>query len=139
MRSVIVHLIETTEAEVSAFLETRYPTQAGPPWVALSNNEQCLYINFYTHLLEEAGPDELSELERRLGLMPSISVIADISGRHSGDLEVEAFITVMLTKFSGVAGDDYTARFWTLDEIISAGDVQNGQRFFDYRWRSRLH
>ncbi|ESQ76129.1 hypothetical protein ABAC402_06680 [Asticcacaulis sp. AC402] len=45
----------------------------------------------------------------------------------------------MLTKFSGVAEDDYTARYWTLDEIISAGDIQNGQRFFDYRWRSRLH
>ncbi|ESQ76128.1 hypothetical protein [Asticcacaulis sp. AC402] len=77
MRSVIVHLIETTEAEVSAFLETQYPTQAGPPWVALSNNDPCLYFNFYTYLLEEAGPDKLSELERRLGLMPSIRAQSD--------------------------------------------------------------
>jgi len=44
MRSVTVHLRDATEAEVAAFLQEKYPTEVGPPWIEPVGDDPCLYI-----------------------------------------------------------------------------------------------
>ena len=60
-----------------------------------------------------------------------VSVAADVSGRHGGDEEVHLFVCALFGAFSGVAQDDYSEHFWSLEEIQQNTTVQ-GLRFFDY-------
>ncbi len=70
-------------------------------------------------------------LDRALGRRPELSVVADVSGRVPGDVEVRAFVECLLTRFQGVADDEFAEHCWTLSEIRSGAKVQ-GHHFFDY-------
>ena len=131
MRSVFVFLRDTTEAEVASFLEHAYPNPKGPPWLSSVGAEPSLYIDFYHDGPRECEPEEWSDLVASLGGGPIVGVTADVSGRRPGDEEVYEFITKILTRFSGVANDDYTTHLWTLTELQTGHRVE-GHVFFDH-------
>jgi len=98
-----------------------------------------LYLSFYDDLWAEAEPADLESLTVSLGMMPTVSVMADVSGRVPGDVEVREFAAFMLSEFRGVAWDDYTCHCWTLSEIQSDAKA-DGHTFFDYDgWYHDIH
>ena len=131
MRSVIVHLRDTTEQEVAGFLQRTYPFQQGPPWIAHVAGDACLYIDFYRDGPSEHEPKEWAGILASFGGEPSVSVGADVSGRHPGDEQVRDFVGALLGRFGGAAQDDYTNHLWSLEEIVTGHHVQ-GHAFFDY-------
>ena len=93
--------------------------------------EPYLYIDFYTDGLREFEPEDWAALVRTLGGEPAISLIVDVSGRHSGDRELKEFVSAVLSKFDGFTQDEYTNHCRTLREIVS-GHQEEGPPFFDY-------
>jgi hypothetical protein len=107
-----------------------YPEQCGT-WVESIASDPCLYINIYRH-----GPAEDPDWATRfdgVGGFPAVSVSADISGRHNGWPQVEAFITLLLVNFRGLAQDDDSYRLWSLSAV--RGDLPTGQTRFGEYWR----
>lgn len=141
MDSIILHLIDTSEEEVASFLRDTYHThqfQKGPEWIDEIDGDPCLYISFYYDMYNEYDPEAISEITSFFGRGPSVQVIADISGRHRGMREHD-FARKLLTRFRGVAQDEYTYHLWTLDEINS-GYVVEGHTFDDHMgWYVELH
>jgi len=131
MRTVLVHLRNTNQEDVAQFLEATYPRQGGPIWIVEVRGDPCLFIDFYRDAESEFEPDDFAQLGRFFGGAPSVSIAADVSGRHGGEEQVRAFVSTMLNRFDGRAQDDYTAHFWTLDEIRAGHRVQRHE-FFDY-------
>jgi hypothetical protein len=141
MRTVIVHLRNATEEQVEQFLSNTYPAQEGPPWVCFVEGDACLYIDVYRHLAIEFEPERVAALHSALGCAPSVSVSADVSGRHAGDEQVGDFVFKLLSAFEGLAGDEYTEGFWTLDDIKSdrrkpstLKGRPDGHTFFDHSY-----
>jgi hypothetical protein len=131
MRSVVVHLRDTTESEVAAFLQQAYPSQQGPTWIAQASGDACLYIDFHPCSPSATPPEEWQAIVREFGGAPAVSVIADVSGRHPGGDQVREFVTRLLARFSGAATDDYSKHMWSLHEITSGHRAEN-HPFFDY-------
>ena len=131
MRSVFIHLRETTEGEVAIFLQRIYTFQTGPPWVLTLNGDPCLWIDFYRDASREFEPKDWARLVKALGCEPVVSLVVEVSGRHPGDDQVRSVIATTLGEFQGVAQDDFTTRFWTAEEVLS-GYRENGHLFFDY-------
>jgi hypothetical protein len=130
MRTVLVFLRSTTEAAVTAYLDTTYPVQR-EPWVIFVKGDACLYIELYRDGPRENEPKEWADIMTHFGGEPAVAVIADISGRHPGDQQVNEFITGLLTEFSGAAKDEYTLHLWSLAELREGHRIQ-GHPFFDY-------
>src|SRR5258705_9640010 len=119
MRSVQVHLIRARQDDVRAVLSAFARHQAPDQWLyPLGSENPTLYIEFFTDFSCYES-DDLAILERALGRLPEVSVIADVSGRVPGDLEVRAFVEFLLTRFEGVADDEFADHCWTLAEILS--------------------
>jgi hypothetical protein len=129
VRSVVVHLRDTNENDVTELLRLTYPPHVGPRWIADIGGDACLYITFYRDGPLEAG--DWKRLVEAFGGEPSISIIADVSGRHPGSEQVRHFVTSLLGRFSGAAQDDYSPHLWSIDEIVSGHRV-HGHPFFDY-------
>jgi len=129
LRSIFVHLWGTSESEVSAWLGRHYT--CGPArWLLERDGNPYLYIEFYRD-----GPFEDEEWFTRFsdwGSPPAVSVIANISGRHDGWPEPQAFVTCVLGKFNGVATDDGWLRCWSGFEVQADSRVDG--RPFGY-WR----
>jgi hypothetical protein len=125
-------LRSTTEDRVAQFLQRIYPAQEGPPWVCDIAGEPYLYIDFYRDGPIEMEPENWASLVNALGGDPVVSVVADVSGRNPGDVQVRSFIEAMLGQFEGLAQDDYTCHCWTAEEVRS-GCTVHGHAFFDYR------
>jgi hypothetical protein len=132
MRSVFIHLATTTETEVAAFLDSAFTQQAGRQWISAIDGDACLYIDFYRDHAAESEPDDHAALLRVFGGRAPVSVIADVSGRWPGDDQVRELVRRLLERFAGFAQDDYSARLWSLEEVLSHADV-DGHPFFDYR------
>ncbi len=71
------------------------------------------------------------EIDSVLCKKPDVSLVADVSGRHSGEAEVLYFVRACLSKFTAVAQDEYTNHAWTLQEI-QTGYRHLGHAYFDY-------
>jgi hypothetical protein len=141
MDSVVVHLRDATEKQVTDFLGCAYPFQQGPPWIFEQSGDACLYINVYSEARQEYEPQVWAGVVAALGAEPTVSVIADVSGRHKGEGQERVFVRTMLSQFRGVALDEYTDYCWTLEDIISGKRIK-GHSFFDapgwwYSERSR--
>ena len=133
MRTVLIHLADATQTVVEAALTQSYPGQADP-WIAYESDDPVLYIRVGSSQ-NELEPDELHRLRTTLGERVT-TVSADVSGRHAGDLAVRSLVSDLLTRFRGLAQDDYTSHFWTLREIQASTTVE-GHPFFDYAgWHS---
>lgn len=130
MRSVFVFLRDTTETAVKSYLDSEYPEQR-EPWVEFISGDPCLYINLYYVNPLEFEPSDWSEFIRQFGGEPTVGLMADVSGRHPGDHQVNEFVSGLLSHFSGAAMDDYTFHLWSIDEL-RAGQKFNGHPFFDY-------
>jgi hypothetical protein len=132
VRGVVVHLRDTNEVEVAAFLQRTYPYQQGPPWVCEVDGDDYLRIDFYRDGPREVEPEDWASLTKALGGRPAVSIVVEVSGRHPGDDQVRFFVAAMLGEFQGLAQDDYTKYFWTGEEVLSGHRVR-GHPFFDYR------
>lgn len=78
--------------------------------------------------------EEYAELVNAIGgKTPTVSVVADVSGRVPGDDEVRLLARCLLERFHGFAFDDYLSysHAWTLAEIMDGARV-DGLKFFDY-------
>jgi hypothetical protein len=133
VRSVLVFLRDTTEAEVTAYLDGAYRSQR-EPWVVAVDGDACLYIRLYHDGPREHEPEEWADIIRRLGGEPTVGVIADVSGRHPGDKQVAEFVTTLLARFRGAAMDEYTTHLWSLSELRAGRHIE-GHPFFDYNGR----
>lgn len=79
-------------------------------------------------------PEEHLEILRCCGgRSPTVDVSIDVSGRSPGDAEVLHAAESVLSRFDGLAFDDYASleHGWTLTEIRN-GTTFDGLRFFDY-------
>ena len=131
MRSVVIHLADTTRDTVRERLSVFAGPANGDEWRYPGSSKPILYISFYENYEREFEPNELRPLQAALGKMPDVIVIANISGRTPGDAEVRQFVECLLGTFCGVAHDGYSDHCWTLVEIRSVATVQ-GHPFFDY-------
>ncbi len=133
MDSATLHLKHATEPEVAAFLSAVYPFQGGPPWIVVKNNEPCIYIDFYRDLKAEHSESDREKILRGLGAEPSLSVIANLSGRHHpGATAMREFAMSVLSRFEGIAEDAFSNYVWTLEEIALDHRV-NGYLYFEWR------
>jgi hypothetical protein len=131
MRSVQVHLIDVKPEDVRTALSAFARPQTSEQWLYPPDAKQpSLYIEFFTDF-SGYEPEDFADLERALGKRPDVSVVADVSGRVPGDAEVRAFVECLLTRFRGVADDEFAHHCWTLPEIRSGAKV-GGHHFFDY-------
>ena len=128
MRSVHVYLRDTTQDEVAAVLDLAYPGQRFP-WLHSINDDAYLYIDFLPTNWSDIDPDDWKVFQEQFGGEPAVAVTADVSGRHHGGPQVLEFVTLLLSKFNGLANDDYTDRLWPLSEIKEEGALQ-GLRVF---------
>lgn len=132
MRSVFAYLRDTTIDEVATFLDRTCPSQIGPPWIWESQGDVSLYIRCESGMAANNDLEDGDSILVALGAPPTVTVIADVSGRHSGDDEVRGLLSELLRSFRGVACDDYTSHAWALEEVLSGHKV-NGHPFFDYQ------
>jgi hypothetical protein len=130
-----LYLRNTDEKTLSNFLRQICPGQTSP-WIVRVDGDACLHIDFYNEARHEFEADEWSALSEVLGGEPAVSLGVDVSGQHAGDQQVKEFLSAVLSKFHGVAQDDYTEHCWTLEEILS-GHKEEGHTFFDYNGRYR--
>ena len=129
MRSVILHLRGTAEADVAAHLRSKYVSNGPEGWMLAVGGDPCLYIGVYRDGPIENEPADWARVTAWAdGSL--VSVIADVSGRHPGRPEAMAFIEDLLGRFDGVARDDYTSHLWTLGQL-RAGHRAEGHPFFD--------
>jgi hypothetical protein len=129
LRSMFVHLWDTTEAESAATLDALCPGQRHP-WFVRYNGDTYLFVDFY-----QDGPAEDEDWAARFKSqdgLPSVTIMVAISGRHDGWPETQAFVAELLGRFRGVATDDGWARLWLRDEIAE-DHVIDGQRFGEWR------
>jgi hypothetical protein len=139
MRSVYFHLIDVSQFQVAKYLYAisdpsgddnwSFPRDAAPP---------VLFVGFNEDLQAEAEAEDLQLLTAALGKLPDVVVMADVSDRAPGSIEVMDFAQLLLGKFRGVAWDDYTTHCWTLPQIQSGTKVL-GHAFFDFAgWQQEL-
>jgi hypothetical protein len=127
MRSVWFYLADTTAEQVGKALSDFAPQANPKQWLYPNVENPVLYIELSD--LSALKDDELLALERALGKLPEVTVLADVSGRVPGVIEVQAFVYAILPRFRGVATDDYTSHLWTFEEI-QAGERFEGHTFF---------
>lgn len=132
MRSVVIHLIDAQIDLVHEVLSNFSPQSVPQQWLYPNVDNPSLYIEIVQDLSTFAyEKNDLDGIEKVLGRKPDISILADVSGRVPGNTEVRAFVECLLTRFRGIAHDDYTSHPWTLEEIRSNSQF-HGHRFFDY-------
>ena len=131
MRSVLLHLKQTNAESVALTLDEmcggRYGS--GLRWVYPSSSQAVLYVNFYADY-ERFEPEVWAAVRSKLGTQPDVSIIAEVTGRTGGKREVWAFTRHILTRYEGVAQDDYTVHLWSHEEIEQGVKVE-GHAFFD--------
>lgn len=132
MRSVYFHLIGVSQFQVAKYLYAIADASGDDNWsFPRDSSPPVLFIGFNDDLQAEAEEEDLQLLTAALGKLPDVVVMADVSGRAPGSIEVMEFAQLLLEKFHGVAWDDYTTHCWTLPQIQSRARVL-GHPFFDF-------
>lgn len=131
LRSIFVHLVNAEKSDVSEVLDDSYKRNNDEPqqWLCLEDNEAVLYIEYYSDYHEYESV-EWSRLDERLGAKPSITVVADVSGRYSGRSKAVELVQILLSNFEGIAQDDSEGA-WSLNEIVEDRTYE-GNVFFPY-------
>lgn len=94
--------------------------------------DPALFIDIFRHLDRPWLAEARKALAQSLGREPTVSIVADVSGRHPADEQVRAFVCGLLSAFEGVAQDEYTNHCWSSEQIMTGYRVQ-GHPFFDYK------
>lgn len=123
MRSVFT-FSSASRDEVLTFLRVELPV-AGVPVLGIPH---IVSVDFYDDCHLEM-PELMGTITRRLGA-PPLGVIADISGRVDGTAEATEFCIRFLSRFAGIAMDDYFDHLWTLQELQTR-TLYQGHHFFD--------
>lgn len=132
MRTVLVHLSGCTDAQLASALSEMYPGRK-EPWLHMADDDPCLYIRILqADEAESWFPEELAPALRHFGGVVPLTVVADVSGRHDGTTQVRQLAVALLSRFKGIAEDEYSDRLWSLDEIQRDACV-DGHRFFDFK------
>ena len=134
MRSVWVHFRTASRGEVAGWLDGFCARRdAGPAvepeWLYPDRGDGVMGIGFDD--LGDWEPEQWAALAETLGTERFVSVVADVTGRVPGRVEVEALVVGLLRRFDGVATHDYDEHPWTRDEI-ERGAYVGPRRFFDY-------
>jgi hypothetical protein len=130
MRSVFAVLRNTTEAEVTAWLDANYSRFSACEWASVGGNGPEVCIRFDPEFTSDLEPEERVDLIHRFGGEPAVVVMADISGKIPGHSQAFGFIERILSRFIGAAMDDWTDHLWTLQELRT-GHLVSGHPFFD--------
>jgi hypothetical protein len=136
MRTVICLLTGCAQAEVTRALDAHFVAQGGDaPWLLLSDGgDAVLYIELYPQIVRELEAIDAGLIEKvraSLGGEIEVSVAADVSGRHDGGPKATEFALALLSRFRGVAMDDFSEHLWTRSEIEQRAIV-DGRRFFEH-------
>jgi hypothetical protein len=116
-----VHLRNTTEKDVAAFLHRTYTHQKGPPWAYLVGGEVAIYLDCYNAAPSQFSHEEWVTLVEALGSLPAVTVSAHVTARHVGNREaVPAIVSALLGAFQGVAQDESSDKWWTAQQVLSA-------------------
>ena len=124
LRSVYVHLWQTSDVAVRSALNDLCVHEKDS-WQARIDGDPYLYVDFYRD-----GPAEFEDWTARFashGGPPDITVVADVSGRHDGWPQVQAFVVALLHRFPGVATDDDWIRLWQREEVAADLTIDNVQ------------
>jgi len=132
MRSVYFHLTGVSQFQVAKYLYAIADPSGDDNWAfPRDSSPPVLFVGFNDDLDAEVEAEDRALLIAALGKMPDVVVMADISDRAPGSIEVMEFAQLLLEKFPGVAWDDYTTHCWTLPQIQSRAKVL-GHPFFDF-------
>ncbi|MDQ2087026.1 hypothetical protein RBH29_11365 [Herbivorax sp. ANBcel31] len=137
MRTVFAFFHQADRNNIVECLNTICTNNQNIQWVYLKKGDVVLYIEFddKKYLMNDLYNEEEQETQLLLSLLQEreldLILQIDISGRHSGTEEVIILLKALLSKFDGVAIDDYTSHAWTLDEIAN-GYLFKNHLFFDY-------
>ncbi|MEW6128620.1 MAG: hypothetical protein AB1757_16395 [Acidobacteriota bacterium] len=102
MRSVFGHLKNAPEEEVIEWLTSFVGMRsADGMWRYPNEKTPVLYIEFYHDYQTEFESEDYQNLLSKLGNKPSITIVADVSGRVPGITEVKLFIIELLKQFDG--------------------------------------
>ena len=124
MRSVLT-FFSASKDEVLAFLGVGLPV-AGVPILGIPH---IVSVDFYDNWPLEM-PELMEAVTQRLGA-PPIGVIADISGRVDGTAEATEFCSRFLSRFGGIAMDDYSELRPSLDASgVADTDALSGTPLF---------
>ncbi|HEY1172367.1 MAG TPA: hypothetical protein VGH19_13450 [Verrucomicrobiae bacterium] len=138
MRSVVIYLKDAEKTAVTEVLSTFAKSFPGPEWISPLTGDPTIWIRYYDEYLSELELEDLVDLVKALGQMPSIALIADISGRINGEKEAKFITDKLLSVFSGVANNGYSEHYWSLTEINSDA-TREVLRFFDSQgWYDKL-
>jgi hypothetical protein len=134
MRTVSIVLWNAQLSDVEACLAAAKFEQLDDQWNYPGGSDAVLYTSCKRFDWGEFPEEEADILKCTGGIRPTVMVTADVSGRAAGDAEVRYLVEELLTKFEGLAFDDYTGLEygWTL-EAIRTGRRVSGLQFFDYR------
>jgi hypothetical protein len=74
MRTVWVHLWNTTEEQAENLLKRTYTRQEGPTWICDVGGDACLYINIYRGMERVLEPEEIANLCNELRGKPTVRI-----------------------------------------------------------------
>lgn len=138
-RVIELHLAQSAPAEVELCLATAGFVQPTPPddtWRFPSLESTVLYVSISASYAEfrEVDEEAYQRIVSALGdTHPSTRLFVEISNRHPGDSELRFLVQLLLSRFNGVAVDEYEpGHCWYLAEIETGSRV-NGHTFFDYQ------
>jgi hypothetical protein len=137
MRTVSFALVEAgLESVEKLFYENGFERIDESKW-NYPEGESAYFFITVEIINEEFMKNQSEEYEEILksmnGMIPSVSISVDVSGRIPGDKEIRSLASMVLNRFKGYAFDDYLNydHAWTLKEIEELTLV-DGLHFFDY-------
>ena len=129
MRSIYVFLCSVDKYVVQESLLFAAVHRADfDDWVLPNADDPVLYVSVDTDVQGDE-PENIEAVRATLVEEPSVVVVVDVSGRHQGADEAKEFTIAALSRFPGVAQDDYSSHAWTREQIL-ADELIDGRRFF---------
>jgi hypothetical protein len=128
MDSAVLFFEEAVEEDVAEFLNSSY-SNSGKNWYSTVDGDPALYIDVLNDPENDMEPGHWLAAVAALGRSPSLCLIAHLSGRHFGSQEPNRFAIHLLTRFPGIALDDYSDLCWTKSDLIE-DRILSGRRFF---------
>lgn len=138
MHSIFVHLLDVSRDELCSYLDEHTVRGLREHWYHPNRSDPVFSIRF------PHGDSDFRDAENRkhvvdaLGREPDVTVQFDAGARHPGHKELRAFLTELLSEYSGVALDDLSTHVWTVEELESDAHI-NGFAFADHESWRKLH
>ncbi|MDZ4774855.1 MAG: hypothetical protein SGI72_17160 [Planctomycetota bacterium] len=138
MHSVFVHCVKVTRTEIADWVGGRSVKGLREHWYVPNRNDPIFTVRFPHEGAEFSSAENRRHVVELIGREPDVTVQLDAGGKHPGHKELRAFITELLSEYSGVALDDLSPHVWTLEDLRSDKHV-NGFAFADHESWRKLH